>query len=41
MAGAFHSNLMKKASESLGKIRLNYNSDNIDRVFSSALGRFL
>ncbi|HGA3972818.1 TPA: ACP S-malonyltransferase, partial [Streptococcus agalactiae] len=40
VAGAFHSNLMKKASESLGKIRLNYNSDNIDRVFSSALGRF-
>ncbi|MDB8630820.1 ACP S-malonyltransferase [Streptococcus mutans] len=40
VAGAFHSNLMKKASEKLKKIELNYNPDNIDRVFSSALGRF-
>ncbi|KIS15326.1 ACP S-malonyltransferase [Streptococcus equi] len=40
VAGAFHSNLMKKASEKLKKIKLNYNPGNIDRVFSSALGRF-
>lgn len=40
VAGAFHSDLMKKASEKLEKIRINYNPDNIDRVFSSALSRF-
>lgn len=39
VAGAFHSNLMKEASDKLKDTKFNYNPDNIDRVFSSCLGR--